>query len=810
MIGVPQEVSVRLPESCLPEVILAPEGPAGSRAVLLAANQAFADLAGVPLASLLGRPADEVMDAAGAEALARALRGGTGRVRVLGRLFQAAVLPTGRPGEALAHLRAEADGEAAGPADLLAGLPMPAFLVEPDGQDRFRFVTANHRPGPFADGVAILAGKRLDEVLPPDQAAGLEGHLRDALERQAPIIFRAPGEPGPAGLHWETRLTPLGSAAGTTSRVLGLSFDATDRILAEQALKESEQRLRAIFESAAFGIAFAAADGRLLDINRTLAQMLGGERESFLGRPLDALFQPDEGEEDALGELLAGRRPLWHGERRLTGADGQPGAWAHVGASLVCGGDRGPCHAVLILEDVTEARRAAEQIRYLASYDHATGLPNLPLFGEKLDSILRQAAGGRQEGERRGPAVMAIGFERLAGIQIGLEHDQPGRLARLVADRLRRRLGPADLLGRLGDGLFAVALGDGGDRSAVLAAAGRIVAGFVGPLSAEPADLVMMPAIGISRHPTDGRTAAALIRAAGVALQRARMDGSPGIEFYEPHMANAAAARLGLEGRLRLAIERDEFHLLYQPKMNADTLEITGFEALIRWHDPEHGIVSPDHFIPVAEETGLILPLGDLVLEKACRCFAQWRKEGVLDVPVSVNLSARQLADPDFGRRVLRMLADTGLPAERLKLELTESALFGSTEAVRDVLTRLHGAGVGFLLDDFGTGYSSLAYLKRFPIEAIKIDRSFIQPMVEDRDSASIVHAIINMAHALNMEVVAEGVETKEQLIFLRAYRCDRLQGYLMSPPLSACEVVAAMNRTTDGIQAENTALGRA
>lgn len=691
--------------------------------------------------------------------------------------------------------------------EAILALPLPAFLAEPDGSGRFRFVSASRLPGPFAGAATGLAGRRVDEALPPDRAVGLERHLREALERQVPVAFRIPGEPEAAGRYWEVRLTPVGAEAGTASRVLGLSFDATDRVLTEQALKESSQRLSAIFESAAFGIAFVAGDGRLLDLNGTLAAMLGGERANLIGRPLDTLFQSDE-DEDAIAELLAGRRPLWHGERRLTGADGQPGAWAHVGASLVRDDDSGPCHAVMILEDVTETRRAEEQIRYLASYDHATGLPNLALFGEKLDALLRRPK-CRRDGGHHAPAVMVVGFDRLADIQIGLEHDQPGRLARLAADRLRRRLGPSDLLGRLGDGLFAVALIDGGDRNAVLTAAGRIVAGFAGPISADPSDPVMVPAIGISSHPADGRTAATLIRAASIALHRARMHGGPGIEFYEPHMANAAAARLGLEGRLRRAIGQDEFHLLYQPKMNTDTLEITGFEALIRWHDPEHGIVSPGYFIPVAEETGLILPLGDLVLEKACRCFAQWRKEGVLDVPVSVNLSARQLADPDFGRRILRMLADTGLPAERLKLELTESLLFGSSDAVREGLVRLHGAGIGFLLDDFGTGYSSLAYLKRFPIEAIKIDRSFIQPMVEDRDSASIVHAIINMAHALNMEVVAEGVETQEQLIFLRAYRCDQLQGYLMAPPLNASEVVTAMMRDTDGTPAGSIAAGR-
>lgn len=787
MNGVPQEVPARPPTPGLPEAILTPGGPDGSPALLLAANEAFADLVGRPLALLPGIPATELAPDFGTDLLA-----GT-HVGLAGRIFQVEILSAGRSGEAMVRLRAEEEQDG-GVGEPLAGLPMPAFLAEADGTGRFRFLSYNGRSGPLApaDG-GMLAGRRPDEVLPPGRAAELECLLRAALERSASTVWRDAATTG-NGHGWEIRLMPMPGAPG---RVLGLCLDATERILAEQAMRENEQRLRAIFESAAFGIAFASADGRVLDLNGTLAAMLGGARERFLGRPLETLFEPDSAEEEALDELLAGRRPLWHGERRLVDADGRPGAWTRIGASLVCDGGR-PCHAVLILEDVTEAKRAEEQISYLASYDHATGLPNLALFSERLDAMLHQ---GHQPGvERRGIAVLAVGFDRLTDIQLGLEHDQAGRLVRLVADRLRRRLGPTDLLGRLGEGLFAVVLGDAGDRNAILAAVGRIIAGFAAPLSAGSSDMAMMPAIGVSRFPSDGRTPSMLIRAAGVALQRAREGGSLGIEFHEPHMANTAAARLGLESRLRRAIDRDEFHLLYQPKMDADSLRISGFEALIRWQDPERGIVSPGHFIPVAEETGLILPLGDLVLEKACRRFAAWRRAGILDVPVSVNLSAHQLGNPDFGRRILRMLADTGLPAERLKLELTESALFGGADTVRDVLMRLQGAGVGFLLDDFGTGYSSLAYLKRFPIEAIKIDRSFIQPMVEDRDSASIVHAIINMAHALNMEVVAEGVETQEQLLFLRAYRCDRLQGYLLAPPLSAAEVEARMAADGEGI----------
>jgi EAL domain-containing protein (putative c-di-GMP-specific phosphodiesterase class I) len=319
---------------------------------------------------------------------------------------------------------------------------------------------------------------------------------------------------------------------------------------------------------------------------------------------------------------------------------------------------------------------------------------------------------------------------------------------------------------------------------------------FALPLPTGARELALAPTQGAALFPRDGQDAAELVRAAGAAPERARERPTGRWALFEPAMAGVTVARLTLEGRIKRAIDRGEFELHYQPQADADTGAIQGFEALVRWRDTVSGrYVPPMEFIPVAEESGLILPLGELVLEEACRRFAAWRAEGVLDLPVSVNLSGRQLADPGFCRKALDALTRTGLPADRLKIELTETVLFGSSDGHRDTLMQLHDAGIRLLLDDFGTGYSSLSYLKRFPIEAIKVDRSFVQAMVREKDSALIVQSTIAMAHALGMKVVAEGVETQEELTYLRAYRCDQVQGYLIAKPLPPGEVEALVRR---------------
>jgi diguanylate cyclase (GGDEF)-like protein len=451
-------------------------------------------------------------------------------------------------------------------------------------------------------------------------------------------------------------------------------------------------------------------------------------------------------------------------------------------------------YVIGLFEDVTETRIAKERIHYLASFDQATGLPTFVMFEERADAALM-----RSRSQGRNGAVLAVAFDRLAPIRFTLTRERADRLVRRLADRIRRALGPDDILGRIGDALFAIVLPGLDDAEEAVATVKSIIASFAAPLEIDHQDYLVPPTIGISLFPDDAETAAELIRNAGAALQRARDQGTSRFEMYDPDIGSSTVARLTLETRLRRAIDRNAFELLYQPQVEVDSLTLGGFEALVRWRDEDGTLIPPSEFIPLAEETGLIVPLGEAVLRIACQQAMTWRHHRLLDVPVSVNLSGRQIGDPLLTRKVLSVLAESGLPPSCLKLEMTETALFRSTPAIRSALLELHDAGIRFMLDDFGTGYSSLSYLKRFPIDAIKIDKSFVQSMVQEPDAASIVHAIINMAHALKMQVVAEGVETQDQLLFLRAYRCDRMQGYLFARPMTADDAGALLARSRPG-----------
>jgi EAL domain-containing protein (putative c-di-GMP-specific phosphodiesterase class I)/GGDEF domain-containing protein/PAS domain-containing protein len=530
--------------------------------------------------------------------------------------------------------------------------------------------------------------------------------------------------------------------------------------------------LAAAFDRAGLGVGVARADGQLVEANGAFQALVG----TAAALSIADLFRPDE-RAGILAELRAlaeGNRDSWRGEARLPRPGSEPRS-----VRLTVTAAREPVGSLVVLaDDVTETRRAEQRARWLASYDPATGLPNRDLFERRADAAIERAAG-------RPLALLAISFERMPALALGLDHEATDRLALQVVDRLRGALGESAVLGRLGDGAFGALLPIPGEPAEAEGTMARIAETFAQPIATGGRELALVPTQGAALFPSDGLDAGALVRAAGAALERARERPTGRWALFEPAMAGATVARLSLEGRLRRAIDRAEFELHYQPQADADTREITGFEALVRWRDPDSGrYVPPVEFIPVAEDSGLILPLGELVLAEACRQFAAWRAAGLVDVPVSVNLSGRQLADPRLCAKALDTLDRTGLPANRLKIELTETVLFGSSEGHRDTLMQLHDAGIRLLLDDFGTGYSSLSYLKRFPIEAIKVDRSFIQAMVREPDFALIVQSTIAMAHALGMQVVAEGVETLEELTFLRAYRCDQVQGYLIAKPL--------------------------
>jgi diguanylate cyclase (GGDEF)-like protein/PAS domain S-box-containing protein len=433
--------------------------------------------------------------------------------------------------------------------------------------------------------------------------------------------------------------------------------------------------------------------------------------------------------------------------------------------------------------DITIQREAEERIRYLAHNDELTGLMNRSSFQEHIAHTVRQA---QRHGRRL--AVLFIDLDRFKNINDTLGHDAGDRLLVEVARRLFRCVRESDVVSRWGGDEFVALLEEFGSPNDVVTVARRILDSLARPLLIGSQELVVTASVGISTFPDDGQDAAALLKAADIAMYRAKENGKNNFQYYSPQMNVHTFERLTLESNLRRALERGEFLLHFQPKVGARGQGIVGAEALIRWQHPEMGLVSPMQFIPLAEETGLIVPIGSWVLRTACAQGRAWHTSGLPKVRVAVNISSRQFRNETLVAEVQEVLERTRLEPDLLELEITESMLMHDPEQTVRMLNELTALGIHLAIDDFGTGYSSLAYLKRFPVETLKIDRSFIQDVPDDADDVAITLAILAMARNLRIKVTAEGVETKEQLAFLQEHGCDEIQGYLSGRPLPAEE----------------------
>ena len=422
-----------------------------------------------------------------------------------------------------------------------------------------------------------------------------------------------------------------------------------------------------------------------------------------------------------------------------------------------------------------------EKLNYLAYYDVLTGLPSRTLFQDRLDQALTSA--NRHEGRL---AVLLIDLDNFKNINDSLGHNAGDQLLKQLATRLANSLREGDTVARLGGDEFVSILVNVASEEDVTVVTQRILKLSAEPFTIDDHELFVTCSIGISLYPKDGEDAETLLKNADAALYSAKDKGRNNAQFCSAEMNVKALQRLTLENDLRQALKRQEFLLHYQPRVDLCSGEITGMEALVRWQHPEQGLVPPGSFIPAAEDSGLIVPLGTWVLHTACAQNKAWQAAGLKPVCVAVNLSARQFRQQDLVELVTRILRETGLDAAYLELELTESMIMHDVEATIATLTRLKAIGVKFSIDDFGTGYSSLSYLKRFPIDFLKIDQSFVRDLTTDPDDAAITKTIISMAHDLGHKVIAEGVETEEQKSFLQLHHCDEMQGYLFSRPVPA------------------------
>ena len=444
-------------------------------------------------------------------------------------------------------------------------------------------------------------------------------------------------------------------------------------------------------------------------------------------------------------------------------------------------------------QDITERTRAAEQIRQLALYDSLTGLPNRDLFREQLNHAIAHAKRSASN-----LVTLSLNLDRFKRVNDTLGRRGGDLLLKEAAKRISSSLRPVDYVTRdetidaLSDSLarpggdeftLFLALKDPSDAAKV---ARRILWTLAHPFSIEGNDIVVSASIGVAAYPLDGDDAETLLKNADAAMHYAKDHGKNNYQFYNDGMNATAFQRMTLESSLHRALERDEFGLFYQPKLDLVSGAIVGAEALIRWRHPEMGLVSPAAFIPLAEESGLIVPIGEWVIRTACLQIRAWRDAGIAPIPVAVNISAKQFAQRNLTSVLTRILTECEVPPHLIEVEITESTAMHNVEETSATLRQLKSLGVTIAIDDFGTGYSSLGYLKRFPIDSLKIDRSFVTGLPGDQDDASIAQAVITMAHALRLKVVAEGVEKVAQHDFLAANGCDEMQGYYFSPPVPA------------------------
>jgi len=552
----------------------------------------------------------------------------------------------------------------------------------------------------------------------------------------------------------------------------------SERKRAEEELWQSNQTLTALIQASPLAIVSFDHDGIVKTWNKAAERIFGWEESEVIGYPIP-IFMEEKDDEfyNILGLMLQGRA-LTDVELRRRRKDG---SIIDISLSITLLYDsKGDINGGMgIFTDITERKQAEEMIKYMAYHDSLTQLPNRNLFNERLKQALADA-----ERNKTNVAVLFIDLDRFKVINDSLGHAFGDLLLKSVSRRLQGCLRDHDTIARQGGDEFTVILHDCTEESAKNVAE-RMINELANPFVLNNHEVTISPSIGISLYPSDGTNPDTLIRNADRAMYQAKDHGKNNYQFYEKDMEAQYTKRLKLENDLRKALARKEFVLYYQPQVDIHSHEVIGVEALIRWNHPENGFISPAEFIPLAEETGLIVPIGEWVLYTACLQNKAWQDAGYTPMRMSVNLSARQFRQTDIDVLVDRVLKETGLDPKYLDLEITENMSMFDVDMTTETLQKLKRLGVNISIDDFGTGYSSLNYLKRFPIDSLKIDQSFVHDIHSDTDDAAIVKAILAMAHSLDLKVVAEGVETERQLSFLKEQKCDQAQGYFFNRPLS-------------------------
>jgi diguanylate cyclase (GGDEF)-like protein/PAS domain S-box-containing protein len=548
-------------------------------------------------------------------------------------------------------------------------------------------------------------------------------------------------------------------------------------------LHESQERFRRVFDNAAVGMCMVDTDGFFTAVNATFSAITGYPEDELVGTTPWAITHPDDRarSQELSHDLWTGREQSCELEKRYIRKNGEV---VHVYNSLsaIKDVDGRVIYTAGIVQDVSDRRRAEEALAHQAFHDPVTDLPNRNLFLDRLELAV-----ARSERHRSMTAVLFLDVDRFKWVNDSLGHAAGDSLLRTVSERMSAMLRAGDTLARFGGDEFAVLCEEVDDVNQAINVAQRLSSAFAAPFVLDDDRAVTVTAsIGIAMATSSGHTPETLLRDADSAMYRAKDKGRDRIEVFDDEMRASAMTRLETEAALRHAIDANELCVHYQPIVDLAGEQVLGVEALVRWQHPERGLVAPLEFIPLAEDTGLIVPIGTFVLTEACRTMAEWNHAHPDRIPlsVSVNLSARQLASPGLPRVVAGVLTSTGLQPEQLCLEITESVLMEDADTSRELLESLKRLGVTIAVDDFGTGYSSLLYLRRFPVDVLKIDRSFVSGLGTASEDSAIVSGVVSLAHALGLHSVAEGVEQPSQAAELGLLGCDRAQGFYWSRPL--------------------------
>lgn len=674
--------------------------------------------------------------------------------------------------------------------ELAEGLPQLVWTCLPDGRCDF----LNRR---WCDYTGQPQEKQLDYgwldyVHPEDQQSLVDAWSRSVKTgEELHINFRIRRKDGV--YRWfDTRATAQRNAQGTILRWLGSNTDITEFELTRQALTNSEQRFHAAFDYAPLGMALINLNGEIMQANSALQQLLGHDAEHTAENKLPThilqISHPDEIESESKRLLDLQRQdiPFVQFEKRLVAKDEQIIS-TQVSVALINKNTRPPCYLYQFY-DLSERKRYEEQLIKLAHYDSLTGLGNRAKLHEEIEFLIQKSH------RISSPFAVLFGdLDHFKQINDGLGHEAGDVLLRTVARRLSKCLRRGDSVARLGGDEFVILLKDVNKFEAVITVADKLIKRIKRPIRLGTQIVHVSISFGIALYPTDGDNAQTLLRNADSALYDAKAKGRGCHQLYRKELTDYVHNRLMLDADMRNAIAKNEFELYYQPVFNLHNHKIDSAEALIRWHHPLRGLVTPDEFIPYAQENGLINHIGEWVINEACRKAAEWRAQG-FDIPVAVNISARQFYQHHLLDAVKQALAKHQLPAANLILEITEQMFLENTQDNIRQINELKALGTRISLDDFGTGYSSLGYIIRFAPHYLKIDRSFIDKIGTANEHDAMVNAIIGLNKIMPMTIIAEGVETAEQESFLEERGCDLAQGYLYAQPSPSSEIEALFN----------------